>query len=79
MLETEFKYYRDHQEELVSQHGGKFIVIVGEKVISSYASDLEAYFETQKSQPIGTFLIQHCSPGYESYTRTFHSRLSIPR
>jgi len=74
-LDKEFNYYKDHQAELVRQYEGKHIVIVGEEVIGSYDSALAAYEATQKTHEVGTFLIQHCLPGEESYTQTFHSRV----
>jgi len=77
MLEAEFQYYKDHQDQLVSQYEGKFIVIVGEEVIGAYGSELEAYEETKKIHPVGTFLIQQCQPGEESYTQIHHSRVAF--
>lgn len=74
MLEKEFQYFLDHQKELVDKYHGKFIVIQGDEVIGSYSSEIEAYREAQKLTPLGTFLIQECKPGNESYTQTFHSR-----
>jgi len=78
MLEKEFKFYKTHQGELVEKHNGKFLVIVGEKVVETYDTELEAYSESKKSYKLGTFLVQHCSPGKESYTQTFHSRVAFP-
>ena len=75
MLEKEFKYFLDHQSELVSKYEGKFIVIVGEKVIGAYASEGEAYSNTIEDHVLGTFLIQKCEEGEESYTEIFHSRV----
>lgn len=77
MLENEFKYYLDNQEELVRQYSGKFLVIKAQKVIGVYGSQLEAYNEATKENELGTFLIQHCLPGVESTTHTFHSRVII--
>lgn len=77
MLEKEFQYYKTHQDELVKLHGGKFIAIVGEQVVGSYASEIEAYTEIKKQYQPGTFLIQHCLPGKNSYTQTFHSRVAF--
>lgn len=77
MLEKEFKYYLAHQEELLKKYNGLFIVIKGESVIGAYHDKLEAYNETIKNNELGTFLIQHCSPGAASYTQTFHSRVII--
>ena len=73
MLKKEFKYYLDHQEELVKQYNNKYLVIKGGKVIGSYDSKDDAYFETKKTHDLGTFLIQFCSPGNIAYTQTFYS------
>ena len=55
----------------MKRHGGKYIVIVGEKVVGVFDSDMEAYLQTKKTHDVGTFLIQHCLPGKNSYTQTF--------
>jgi len=76
MLEKEFKYYKDNQEELVKKYNGKFITIIGDKVIGIFDTELQAYTETKKNHKVGTFLIQRCLPGKSSYTHTFHSRIA---
>jgi len=76
-LEKEFKYYLDHQDELIKKYNGKFVVIKDCKVIGSYDSALEAVEETSKHYELGTFLVQKCEPGSESYTQTYHSRVSF--
>jgi hypothetical protein len=77
MLEKEFQYYLDHQDELIKKYNKRFIVIKDEKVIGDYDTKLDAYNRTIKNHALGTFLIQQCSPGTESYTQTFHSRVII--
>lgn len=77
MLDKEFKYYKDHQEELVRQYKGKFLVIREETVVSVHDKELAAYLDAKKKYPPGTFFIQLCTPGEESYTQTFHSRVSF--
>ncbi len=77
VLENEFNYYLKHQKELVTQYQGKFLVIKNQQIIGVYNSEFEAYTETQKTQKLGTFLIQQCTPGEGSYTQTFHSRVSV--
>jgi len=76
-LEKEFKYYLDHQDELITKFNGKFIVIKDCKVIGAYNSALEAVEETSKHYELGTFLVQKCEPGSDSYTQTYHSRVSF--
>jgi len=75
MLEKEFKYFLEHKEELEEKYNGRFIVIKDEKVIGSYSTQSEAYFETKKLHEVGTFLIQKASSSPDSYTQTFHSRV----
>lgn len=77
MLKDEFKYYIDNQADFVEKYNGKFIVLKNQKVIGIYESHLEAYNETLKTEEIGTFLIQHCIPGTNSFTQTFHSQAII--
>jgi hypothetical protein len=75
MLEKEFKYYLDHQKELVEKYNSKYIVIKGDTVSGGYLTQQEAYKEAIKSYELGTFLIQLVSPGTEAYTITYHSRV----
>jgi uncharacterized protein (DUF1330 family) len=76
-LEIEFKYYIEHQDELVKKYNGKFIVIKGQVVIGSYDSEILAIQETSKSHPLGSFLVQKCEPGNKSYNQTYHSRVLV--
>lgn len=74
-LEKEFKYYLEHQNELVKKYNGKFIVIKDCEVIGVFDSELEAVEKTAEKYELGTFLVQKCEPGTESYTQTYHSRV----
>ncbi len=68
MLDKEFKYFLDHQDELVKKYKGKFIVIKDKKVIVVSDTFRDAYYHTQEQHKLGTFLIQECLPGEECYT-----------
>lgn len=74
-LRKEFDYYLDHQEELLKIYQGKFIVIKDSQVIGAYDSELEAVNKTAEKHELGTFLVQKCEPGTDSYTQTYHSRV----
>jgi len=76
-LEKEFEYYLQHQGDIVKKYEGKFVVIKDKEVIGAYNSEIEALRETSKSFALGTFLIQKCEPGPESYTQTYHSRVAF--
>jgi hypothetical protein len=59
MLETEWKFYETHREELVNRYCGQFVVISGDKVVAAYDDENTAYHETVKSIPLGSFMIHH--------------------
>lgn len=75
MLDREFKYFLEHQDELVKQYNGRFIVIIDDKVVGDFSTEAEAYIETSKTRKPGTFLIQHCLPGKVAYKQTFGFRV----
>jgi len=75
-LQKELEYFKANQKELVKQYEGKFLVIKDQKVQGAYNTEMDAYREAQKRFELGTFLIQQCLPGEESYTQTFHSRVA---
>lgn len=74
-LEKEFIYYIEHQDEMVKKYNGRVIVIKDQQVIGDYNSEVEAIEETSKTHPLGTFLVQKCEPGTNSYSQTYHSRV----
>jgi len=76
-LEKEFRYYLAHQDELVAKYRGRVVVIRDEMVIGDYPDEATAVQETQKTYPLGTFLVQRCEPGNQAYTQTFHSRVAF--
>lgn len=76
-LAKDFKFYLDHQDALVKEYNGKVIVIKNGEVIGVYDGELEAIEKTSKTHELGTFLVQKCEPGSNSYTQTFHSRVAF--
>lgn len=77
-LEKEFNYYVKNQAELAKKYNGKYIVIKNQEVIGVFESEIEAVEKTSANHELGTFLVQKCEPGKESYTQTYHSRVVFP-
>lgn len=61
MLVTEFKFFRENYHLLLEKYSNKYIVIKGKKVIGTYDTHSEAFTDTIRTQPLGTFLIKHVS------------------
>lgn len=77
LLQRELEHFKTHQKELVKKYEGKFLVIKNQQVQGIYDTEMDAYTEAQKRFELGTFLIQKCESGQESYTQTFHSRVAF--
>ena len=77
ILEKEFQYYLDHQNDLVVKYNGKYIVIKNQQVIGVFDDELEAIKKTSTEHELGTFLVQKCEPGTSSYSQTYHSRVAF--
>ena len=75
MLEIEFQYYLDNQDELVKKYNHRFLVIKGCNVLGDYESYEKALFESSKNNELGTFLIQKCTDGDAAYTQRYNSRI----
>ncbi len=76
-LENEFKYYLENQDELVKKYNGKVVVIKNSKVIGVFDTEIEAIDKTSEKEELGTFLVQKCEPGTESYSQMYHSRVAF--
>ena len=76
-LQKQLEYFKSHQDELVRKYEGKFLVIRDQEVQGVYDTEMEAYTDAKKKFGLGVFLIQQCSPGQESYTQTYLSRLAL--
>lgn len=75
-LQKEFDFYIAHQAELVEKYRGKFLVIKDGQVIGDYDDQATAVLHTQKTHPLGTFLVQQALPGTAGYTQSFYSRVA---
>jgi len=80
MLDKEFKYFKDHQEELTKKYDNRVLLIVGNSVVEAYDTEIDAYMDAQRrGYEKGRFLVQRCAEGNEVYTQTFHSRISLTK
>lgn len=74
VLKDLFKYYLEHQVELLPKFEGKYLVITKEGVVADFDSEAEAYFHAVAKYGLGNFIIQLCSRGDQDYTQQFTSR-----
>jgi hypothetical protein len=72
-LQNEFQWYLDHQNELVEQYNGKYLVISGNAVLYSSEDKDDAYQKGIEKPGAGKFILQLCTRGTDAYTMTFHT------
>ena len=75
LLDKNFKYYLDHQEEILKKFEGKVVIIKDEAVINNFDNYNDAYFYAKSYLEEGTYILQRCSSGNQDYSQTFHSRV----
>lgn len=75
MLKDEFQYYIDNQSYLFEKYPDRYLIIQGKEVVGDFDTQIAAYNNATSRFDLGTFLLQHCTVGKESYTQTFHSRV----
>lgn len=72
----DFKWFVNNHEDLYHKYPGKHIVIQNSIVVGMGDSFEEALADAlSKGLEIGSFIIQECSEGEESYTQSFSSRV----
>ena len=59
-MDKNFKFFKDHYEELVEKYADRYVAIKDEEIIGDYGSFDSAYAETTSTERPGTFLIQFC-------------------
>ena len=74
-LDREYEFYKANKEALLAQYEGKFIVIVGEKIIGSFNNRGDAIDHAVKDYPPGTFFVQKVCK--EEEVIYFRSRIPI--
>jgi hypothetical protein len=70
MFDEELEYFISNQDDLVKKYRGKFLVIKGKSILGVYPSALEAYLSAQRSNDLGSVMIQSCEAGPDAYTVT---------
>ena len=72
-LEKEYKYFLENKDILIKTYENKFIIIIGEEIVSSFDSQEEALREANKKYKLGSFLIQKVSKDEEDISQRFFS------
>ena len=67
VLAKEWTYYTENRDEIVRQYRDKYVVISDDMVVAAYDDENEAYYETIKTIPLGSFMIHHATEPEEVF------------
>jgi hypothetical protein len=63
MLMDEYFYYKAHQEAIIKNHLGDYVVIKGNRILGYYEKMMEAFRDmAQKNEEPGTYAVRKCKP-----------------
>jgi hypothetical protein len=72
-LQKNLDWYIANQQELSAKFDGKVLLIVDQKLIAAFESVSDAYVAAIKDYAPGSFTLQPCSTGPESYTLVLYN------
>ena len=68
LQEADYKWFLEHYKELYEKYGESYLAIKNQTVLGAYASYAEALHETEKTEPISSFIVQFCNGNETGYT-----------
>ena len=74
MQDQDFQWFVQNYQALYKQYGTTYLAIKNKTVLGTFASTIEALNEIRKTEPLGTFIIQHCNGDKSAYTGYIASR-----
>ncbi|MCA6072804.1 MAG: DUF5678 domain-containing protein [Endomicrobium sp.] len=77
MIDKNYEYFSRNMLELYKKYGHKFLAIKDEKVIEEYDTFDEAIRETNKTEKLGTFLVQECFDSEDESVHHFQGNVSF--
>jgi hypothetical protein len=66
-MSEDFAWFKERYTDFQKKYGESFIAIKNKKILGVYDSYGNGVRETVKTEELGTFIVQECSPGYNVY------------
>lgn len=73
MQTNDFHWFIKNMPHLYVEYGDCFLAIKNQKVLGSYPTYSSAVHETEKHEPLGSFIVQQCGKDESAYTNYISS------
>lgn len=70
---SDYEWFLDNYDDLFKTYGDSYLAIKNKQVIGKYKSFAEGVRETQKSEPLGSFIVQFCNGNKTGFTNRITS------
>ena len=70
---NDFKWFKEHNDSLFAQYGNSYIAIKNQTVLGAFSSYAEGVSTISRTEPLGTFIVQHCTGDKTGYTNYIYS------
>ena len=67
-MREDFEWFMQHYEQFQGEYGNAFLAIKDKRVIGVYDSYGQGVRETQKTEELGTFIVQECRKDCVAYS-----------
>lgn len=68
MQSDDFKWFTENMPKLYEHYGNCYLAIKDHAILGSYQSYGVAVTETEKQEPLGSFIVQKCGQDESAYT-----------
>lgn len=75
----DFQWFKENYESISKEYGISYIAIKNKEILGAYLTYGEGVKETQKTEALGTFIVQHCNGEESGYTGYIASTNFIPQ
>lgn len=77
MQDRDFQWFLEHYDELYEKYGRAYLAIKNSKVLGAYPTYAEGVRATEKTEELGTFIVQLCDGTEAAYTNYILSNFVV--
>lgn len=77
LQEMDYKWFLENYDSLFETYGDSYLAIKNKTILGAYHSYVEAINETEKTEPLGSFIVQYCNGNKTGYTNNIASMFVI--
>ena len=79
LQDLDYEWFLENYDRLFAEYGDAYLAIKNKSVLGRYDSYAEAVYETEKTEELGSFIVQHCNGNETGYTDYIASMFTVGR